>query len=60
MNAKTLQQILIEAGYTFRKSHDHITEKSVWTMKDDDSIPVISGHYLGELIMKASRELGCV
>lgn len=58
MNAKTLQQTLIEAGYHFRKSHDHITEKSVWTMEDDDSIPIVSGHFLGEVIFKAADAVG--
>lgn len=58
MNAKQLQNILIDAGYTFTKSHDYTTEKSLWSVTDDDNIPIVAGHYLGEVIFKASEALG--
>jgi len=58
MNAKQLQQILLDAGYTFQKTHNYTTEKSIWSVVDDDLIPIASGHYLGEVIFKASEALG--
>lgn len=58
MNAKALQNILIAAGYQFVKTHDKQSEKNLWVMTDDDHIPIVSGHFLGEVIFKAADAVG--
>lgn len=58
MNAKALQDILLDAGYTFQKTHNYTTEKSIWSVVDDDLIPIVSGHFLGEVIFKAADAVG--
>lgn len=58
MNAAQLQKTLIDSGYQFHKTHDQQSEKNLWVVTDDDMIPIVSGHYLGEVIFKAAQAVG--
>lgn len=57
MNTQSVQNALIELGFTFRKTDE---EHPVWECLDENNIPMCSSPWLGECIRKIEYEVGGV
>jgi hypothetical protein len=58
MNTSQVEKALIQAGFTFSKTHDKVSEKNEWVVSDADGIPLARSHYRGELVRKLKRSIG--
>jgi len=59
MNTSQVEQALIQAGFTFSKTHDKVSEKNMWLCCDGKNL-VGSSHFRGELVKSVAKNLGGV
>lgn len=60
MNARMIQQQLLDLGFTFEKRAQENSDIAQWLCLDEDSIPLASGRQLSQVIWEMDRQLGGV